>query len=442
MNMTLAPHPNANHHPCFNKKAQHKYARVHLPVAPACNIQCRFCNRRYSCMNENRPGVTCTVLKPWQALNYLDKILEKVPNTSVVGIAGPGDAFANSKQTMETIRLVREKYPHLIFCLATNGLGIGPYIDQLAGLGVTHVTITINAADEKIGAKVYKWARDGNKVYRNEDAAKILLDRQLEAVERLHQKGIVVKINSILIPGVNDEHIVDIAQTVAAKGADIFNIMPIYPVAGTEFENVTPPSFVMLTEKRFLATEYIPQMTHCGRCRADAAGLLKEEMKTDILECLEESANMLTPNQKPKKYVAVVSSDGYSVNEHLGQASFIRIFDYHEECFDLVDVRKMPAPGTGDNRWHSLVSMLEDCKAIVVGSIGKKPYDYLSEAGVKVYQSENSVVDVLTDIFEGVEPENEERYQPTGCPGPSNFGFENGCASSSSCSSDCGLGGC
>jgi len=53
-----------DNHPCFNKKASASYGRVHLPVAPHCNIQCNFCNRIYDCANENRPGVTAKVQTP------------------------------------------------------------------------------------------------------------------------------------------------------------------------------------------------------------------------------------------------------------------------------------------------------------------------------------------------------------------------------------------
>ncbi|WP_227625365.1 hypothetical protein [Geofilum rubicundum] len=53
-------------HPCFDEKARHAHARVHLPVAPNCNIQCNYCNRQFDCVNESRPGVTSTLLKPFQ----------------------------------------------------------------------------------------------------------------------------------------------------------------------------------------------------------------------------------------------------------------------------------------------------------------------------------------------------------------------------------------
>ena len=113
-------------HPCFSKEAHGKFGRVHLPVAPRCNLQCNFCNRKFDCMNESRPGVTSSILPVTQVMPYLDEVMAKVPNLSVVGIAGPGDPFANPDETMATLRAVREKYPEMILCLATNGLGIGP----------------------------------------------------------------------------------------------------------------------------------------------------------------------------------------------------------------------------------------------------------------------------------------------------------------------------
>src|SRR6056297_2047831 len=138
-------------HPCFNKASSGDCGRVHLPVAPKCNIQCNYCNRKYDCVNESRPGVSSGVLGPAQAVLYMEKVLEKEPRITVAGIAGPGDPFANPEETLGTMRLLREKYPDLILCLATNGLGLKPeYIDEIARIGVSHVTVTINAIDPEI----------------------------------------------------------------------------------------------------------------------------------------------------------------------------------------------------------------------------------------------------------------------------------------------------
>ena len=54
-------------HPCFTAKCS-DYARIHLPVAPKCNMQCNYCLRKYSCVNESRPGVVARVMVPEDAV--------------------------------------------------------------------------------------------------------------------------------------------------------------------------------------------------------------------------------------------------------------------------------------------------------------------------------------------------------------------------------------
>jgi nitrogen fixation protein NifB len=150
---------NTKVHPCFDKEAKLKYARVHLPVAPKCNVQCGYCNRKYDCINESRPGITSSVLTPYQAVNYLRAISQKITNISTIGIAGPGDAFAEPEKTLDSIRLIKKEFPDKIFCLSTNGLNVMPYIEELVNLDVTHVTITINSFRLETLAKIYQWVR-------------------------------------------------------------------------------------------------------------------------------------------------------------------------------------------------------------------------------------------------------------------------------------------
>jgi len=141
-------------HPCFNAEVFHRAARIHLPVAPRCNLQCNYCDRSFDCANENRPGVSSTLLSPFQAVTYLKAVYARMPNLSVVGIAGPGDPFANPVETMETLRLVRQEFPNILLCVATNGLGLVEYIDELVELKVSHVTMTVNTVNPATAARI------------------------------------------------------------------------------------------------------------------------------------------------------------------------------------------------------------------------------------------------------------------------------------------------
>ncbi|NEO28138.1 MAG: radical SAM protein, partial [Kamptonema sp. SIO4C4] len=257
---------NYENHPCFNPQVKGQFGRVHLPIAPKCNIQCNYCNRKYDCVNESRPGVTSTVLSPPQALHYMEQVLAKEPRITVAGIAGPGDPFANAEETLETMRLLRQQYPELILCLSTNGLNLRPeYITEIAEIGVSHVTVTINAIDPEITRKVYRWVRDGKTVYQGRKGAELLLQRQLTAIQNLKAADIIVKANCIVIPGVNDHHIVEVARKMKELGVDLFNAMAMFPTADTPFESLVEPDMLMMNKIRKECEEYLPQMRHCTR---------------------------------------------------------------------------------------------------------------------------------------------------------------------------------
>ena len=80
-------------HPCFSGCAGN-YARIHLPVAKKCNIQCNYCLRKFDCPNESRPGITTRLLTPEEAFEKYFRVKAEMSNLKVVGIAGPGDALA------------------------------------------------------------------------------------------------------------------------------------------------------------------------------------------------------------------------------------------------------------------------------------------------------------------------------------------------------------
>ena len=400
---------NLENHPCFNDKVRHRYGRVHLPVAPRCNIQCNFCNRKYDCVNESRPGVTSSILTPEQAMDYLEQVFAIKKNISVVGIAGPGDTFANPEQSMETLRLVREKYPEMILCVATNGLNLMPYARQLADLKVSHVTVTVNAVDPEIGKKIYSWARPKKRVLRSDEGAQILLEKQLEGIRALKELGVAVKVNTIILPGINEDHIEEVAKKMAELEVDILNCIPYYPNDGANFAklNMEEPSKDMIAKVRKTAGKYIKQMHHCTRCRADAVGLLGDTPEAQIMEALKTCSSKQTKpsaqaEDTDRPHVAVASMEGVLINQHLGEAFRLQIYGKEEKGdIRMVDNRPTPEPGGGDMRWRELADKLKDCRALLVSGIGKNPRDILSESGIKVYEMEGLIEDAVKRLFSG-----------------------------------------
>ncbi len=392
-------------HPCFNDDARHTFGRVHLPVAPKCNVQCNFCNRRYDCMNESRPGVTSSVLTPGQAMAYLEKVIDFQPNIAVVGIAGPGDPFANADETMETLRRVRASYPEMILCVATNGLGLEPYVEELAALAVSHVTVTVNAVDPQIGAKIYAWVRDGKRPYRDVEGAECLLARQRAGIRAAKAAGLTVKINSILIPGVNDEHIPSVAQEMQSLGVDIFNCIGLYSVPGTAFEDIESPDRETVEAVRKQAGEYIPLMHHCTRCRADAVGLLGNDMPPELLQALQQCGNGPLEADESRTGIAVATLEGMIVNQHLGEAGSLRVYQPAEAGgYVYREARTTPPTGGGESRWKDLARSFSDCHTILCSGAGPSPIHALKSAGLRVLVMEGLVDEALDLLASGQTP--------------------------------------
>ena len=260
-------------HPCFGGN-RHKNGRIHLAVAPRCNIKCGYCDRKHDCANESRPGVTSRLFSPEQALEHVRTIMsDRQLGTliKVIGIAGPGDPLAN-EETFETFRLVKAEFPEMLLCLSTNGLLLPERIDELATMDLHSLTVTINAVDPVVGALIYRDVIWRGVHYRGEEGAAILIKNQFEGVRLAAELGLVVKVNSVLIPGITDDQIPLIAERVSEAGAYVMNIMPIIPQAA--LSHITPPTPEYLEEVRAANETIIAQFRGCQQCRADAVGLI------------------------------------------------------------------------------------------------------------------------------------------------------------------------
>ncbi len=326
----------------------------------------------------------------------------------------PGDPFANPQETLATLRLIREKFPHILLCLSTNGLAIGGYLDEVAEIGVSHVTITVNAVDPQIGQRIYSWVRDGKIVHRGLKGAQLLLGRQVAAIEGLKTRGVTVKVNTIVVPSVNDRHVEEVARTMAGLGVDILNCMPMHPNRDTPFEDIEEPGRQMIEDIQARTGRYLPQMRHCTRCRADAVGLLGEDRSEELRECLTQCAG-LSIDLAGRPYVAVATMEGMLVNQHLGEAYRLQIWSRTEQGFHCIGERMAPEPGGGPLRWKQLAEILKDCRALLVAGIGETPANALAQAGVKPIEIGGFIEPALAAVYSNSGLKEFKSRRPGGC---------------------------
>ncbi len=257
-----------NSHPCFGGHINNA-GRIHLPVSPGCNIACRFCDRTINDVEE-RPGVTSKVILPDESADILRKALELCPDIKVAGIAGPGDTLATD-YALDTFRIIKKEFPDILKCMSTNGLLLYERADEIIDIGIDSLTVTVNAVDPEIEAKLNDYIIYHGKKYEGAEGAAILIENQLKGIRKIAGAGITIKVNSVLVPGINDGHIEKIAKTVKEAGAKIYNIIPLIPQA--ELKDIPAPTCVEIDAVRTKAGKYIDVFRHCRHCRADAAGV-------------------------------------------------------------------------------------------------------------------------------------------------------------------------
>ena len=415
-----------HNHPCYSEDAHHYFARMHVAVAPACNIQCNYCNRKYDCANESRPGVVSELLTPDQAVKKTMAVAANIPQMTVLGIAGPGDPLANPERTFETFRQLSEKAPDIKLCVSTNGLSLPDCVEELSQHNIDHVTITINTLDPKIGAKIYPWIFWNNRRIFGEKGAKILIDQQQKGLEMLVAKGILVKVNSVMIPGVNDQHLKEVSRVVKAKGAFLHNVMPLIAEAehGTYYGLMEQPSPTS-AELQALQDECagdMNMMRHCRQCRADAVGLLGEDrgseftldkiedMEIDYQEAMVKRAAVhkaieeeLAAKQTAGKptfidgakadtrpvLMAVATKGGGVINQHFGHANEFLVYEASPEGVRFIGHRKTELYCVGDDTCgdkesalDKSIRALEGCEVVLCAKIGYEPWGNLEEAGI------------------------------------------------------------
>lgn len=411
-------------HPCYSEEAHHHYARMHVAVAPACNIQCNYCNRKYDCANESRPGVVSEKLTPEQAAKKVIAVASTIPQMTVLGIAGPGDPLANPEKTFKTFELISKTAPDIKLCLSTNGLTLPDHVDTIAAFNVDHVTITINMVDPEVGQHIYPWIYYQKKRWTGIDAARILTERQMQGLEMLTERGILCKVNSVMIPGINDQHLVEVNRAVKSRGAFLHNIMPLIsaPEHGTVFglNGQRGPSAQELKALQDACEGEMNMMRHCRQCRADAVGLLGEdrsaEFTTEKIEAMEvsydadtrkayqelvEQERQATVAAKQAEQaqlaqladaagismlIAVATKGHGKVNEHFGHATEFQIYEVNAKGAKFVGHRRVDLYCQGgygeEDTLPTVIRAINDCHAVFVAKIGGCPKDDLSKAGI------------------------------------------------------------
>ncbi len=264
----------------------------------------------------------------------------------------------------------------------------------------------------------------------------------------LTERGILCKVNSVMIPGINDHHLVEVNRAVKSRGAFLHNIMPLIsaPEHGTVFglTGQRGPSARELKALQDSCEGEMNMMRHCRQCRADAVGLLgedrsaefttekvmemevnydldgrkayqakvEEERQATVAAKNSELASLAGERSDIKIMIAVATKGGGRVNEHFGHAKEFQIYELSASGAKFVGHRRVDLycqGGFGDeDSLETVIRAINDCTAVFVAKIGGCPKNDLLKAGIEPVEQyahefiEQSAIAYFKDYLEKV----------------------------------------
>lgn len=354
---------------------------LHLPVAPQVTAMTRFSSLMPS---------KVSFMMPNEAVEFLDRAYtHKKGRIDMVAISGPGDPLAVPDTTLETLRLVKKRYPDMKLGLKSLGIGAEKFGEELTAVGVGYFEMTVNAVKEELLEKIYAWIRPGLKTLKIAEAVKLLISEQKNGVSALKYHGMSVTISTTFYPGINSKHVGRISRTMMELGADAMAVIPYEPEPGSEVIYELP-AVNQIDKAKKTAAKYLPivEPKLTGKCSC-------MPIETSPIE------DLCLPVPTPEKQnVAVVSSNGVEIDLHLGKADKVLIYGPREDGLPcLLGARTAPSSGGGAARWMDLAMVIDDCFALLTAQAGETPRQILSDHNIPVLITDDPIEGVVDVLF-------------------------------------------
>lgn len=207
------------------------YLRISL--TEACNLRCIYCMPEEEVCFKKDNGLTDEELK------YLIDIFGDI---GLKKIRFTGGEPLLRKSIVELVSKAKEKKIEKI-ALTTNGVLLHKYLDELINAGLNEINISLDSLNEEVFKKI---TRGGNLSY------------VLDSIKKAVNKGIKVKVNTVIVKGINDNEFLDLCKLSIDNKLDIrfIELMPIGEgikytgVSGKDLEKILKENFKVKEGKR------------------------------------------------------------------------------------------------------------------------------------------------------------------------------------------------
>jgi cyclic pyranopterin phosphate synthase len=191
---------------------------LRISVTDRCNLNCFYCR-----ISEN-----CHYVTPSEILSY-EEILEVVKAANDLGINRirlTGGEPLMRKDLTQLVRMLSSECALIDLTITTNGVLLSEFARELKNCGLHRVNVSLDTLSRKSYKKI---------------TGKDKIDKVLVGIETAVKVGLTpVKINTVLMRGINEDEICEIAG-LARKNVIIPRFIELMPIGGIKWDDLFLP---------------------------------------------------------------------------------------------------------------------------------------------------------------------------------------------------------
>jgi len=222
--------------------ARMKFGKVTLYISSRSNVGNKYCDEKS--LRDAAGAIKVSSAK--NAIKSLRAAAQSDPRLRVVTLTSSGDLLG-SDTAFEVLAAIQKEFPHFTICVVTDGLLLPRKLCRLQEVGVSAVILNVNAVDSDVGAQIYSSVSLNGRNLQGKEAFEVLSINQLEGLRNAADAGLLVEVNATYIPGVNSEHLVEVARIARNLGACVVNVSPL---SSPRFEGENVPSSAEMAQIR------------------------------------------------------------------------------------------------------------------------------------------------------------------------------------------------
>jgi len=171
---------------------------LRLSVTDRCNLRCRYCMGA-----DGLDWIPRSEILTWEELERVVRVAGGL-GVSKVRITG-GEPFVR-RGTVDFLARIRRLPGIETVCVTTNGVGLAPRVAELAAIGVDGVNLSLDALDRERFQQMTRRDR---------------LADVLATLDALVASGMRVKVNAVVVAGMNDREIVGLAELARTRPIEV-----------------------------------------------------------------------------------------------------------------------------------------------------------------------------------------------------------------------------